>query len=269
MTMNFGRLLIEARIIAASLAALAFWGSASWASDSRTQAQPEETPEWWFRNTSYAWVTAQQGDLLVGAFAVPVKVGFSDMLASLDEIDMAFQGGVELGRGRWSAGVDLTYGKLSDRFAGDGTTFRTLRMEQAAWMVNPFVSYRLAISGDWQVDALVGARLNRLELDLAGQLVAGGEQAVGGSRTWTDPIVGVRAKRVLSEKWTIGFRADVGGFDFASRLTWQGYAGIGWQVTKSMAAAAGYRALATDYSRSGFAYDTLTHGPLVELVVSF
>lgn len=228
-----------------------------------------EDGDWWLRSTTYGWITMQSGDLRIGTLGVPVKIGLSDALASLDEIDMAFMGGFEAGRGRWSVGVDATYAKISDDFAGDGTTYSSLRLEQAAWMINPYAAYRLASQSEWKVDVIFGARYNSLEMDLVGRYVAGGQAAAGGRRSWTDPIVGFRGQKSLSEKLLLGFRGDIGGFGVASRFTWQGYVGLGWQLKPNMTASFGYRAISTDYSREDFASDTLTHGPLFGLMVKF
>lgn len=224
---------------------------------------------WWIRSTSYFWITAQSGDLRIGTLGVPVKIGFSDSLASIDEIDMAFMGGFEAGRGRWSVGVDLTYAKMSDRFLGDGVTYRTLRLEQAAWMINPYAAYRLAAPADWEFDLLAGARFNSLEMELGGESPAGVWTTASGRRSWTDPIVGLRGQTSLNEQLRFGFRADIGGFGIASQFTWQGYVGLGWQLSPSMTASFGYRGLGTDYSRGDFASDTVTHGPLIGLLVRF
>lgn len=147
--------------------------------------------------------------------------------------------------------------------------FRSFRTEQTQWMINPFASYRLAEGDRWQIDGLLGARINIFELDLTGRFVKGGQVTVGDSREWADPVVGLRGKWALSDNWSLAARGDIGGFGVSSDLTWGAYAGLAWKVTAHSTLALGYRALATDYSTRSFGSDTVLHGPLVGLVLSF
>lgn len=230
---------------------------------------PASDDGWWVHATSYAWLTAQKGDLRIGALSVPVDVSLSDTIDSFDEIDMAFMGGLEAGRGRWSIGVDLTYTKISDDFAADGNVFDSFRLEQTNWMINPFVSYQLVKEQGWHLDAILGARINIIEMDITGRFVGDRQITVGGSRDWVDPIVGLRGSRDLTDRLLVGFRGDIGGFGVSSDFTWQAYVGLGWKVTQRSTLALGYRGLGTDYSKGGFGSDIVTHGPLLGLQITF
>lgn len=230
---------------------------------------PANDDGWWFHSTSYAWITALQGDMRIGNLPIPVDVSFSDAIDGVDEIDMAFMGGLEAGRGRWSLGVDLTYAKISDDYAGGGNVFDSFRLEQTQWMINPFVSYQMVKASHWHLDAIAGARINIFEMDVTGRFASGGQVTVGGSREWVDPIVGLRGSWDLTDRLTAGFRGDIGGFGVSSDFTWQAYAGLGWKMTPRSSLAVGYRGLGTDYSRGGFGSDIVTHGPLIGLQITF
>jgi len=61
----------------------------------------------------------------------------------------------------------------------------------------------------------------------------------------------------------------IGGFGAASKLTWDVFAGVGYQFNPRFGVVAGYRALGVDYSNKGYVYDVVQHGPLVGLVGRF
>jgi hypothetical protein len=68
------------------------------------------------------------------------------------------------------------------------------------------------------------------------------------------------------------FRVDPnqeGSLVVASDLTAQGFAAIGYNWTRTISTAIGYRVLYTDDDRSGFVYDTTQQGPFASLGVHF
>ena len=224
---------------------------------------------WWFHSNSYGWLTAQSGDMHIANLTVPVKVGLDDAIAGIDELDMGFMGGLDFGRGRWSLGTDLTYMKASDSFPSSSAAFKSFGLEQSQWMINPFVSCQLLRSPHWQLDAIAGARINIFEMDVTGRFTTKEQVTIGGSRTWTDPIVGLRTRWDASDRLSFGIRGDIGGFGAASDLTWQAYAGLGWQITPRSIFALGYRALGTDYHSRNYGTDIVSHGPLIGLQFGF
>ena len=205
----------------------------------------------------------------IGNLTAPVDVGFDDTIDGIDELDMGFMGGLEAGRGRWSLGVDATYMKASDDFAGGNVIFESFRLEQSQWMINPFGSYQLIKADRWHLDAIIGARINIFEMDITGRFAQGGQVTVGGSREWIDPIIGFRSKWDITDRLSLGFRGEIGGFGASSDFIWQAYAGINWQLNSKVTLALGYRGLGTDYSSGNYANDTVTHGPLLGLIVTF
>jgi len=56
-----------------------------------------ETSGWSFRAAPYAWLTAIDGDIAVGPLSAPVDISFGD---TLDKLDMAYMGLIELGYDR-------------------------------------------------------------------------------------------------------------------------------------------------------------------------
>ena len=86
---------------------------------------------------------------------------------------------------------------------------------------------------------------------------------------WWDPYVGLRARYNFTPAiYAIG-RGDIGGFGVGSDLMWQAEAALGFQLTNSVFAELGYRALSFDYEKDGLTYDTITHGAQLTLGITF
>ena len=210
---------------------------------------------WNVRTNLYGWATSMNGDVTVRGFTAPVDVKFSDIL---DKIDFAFMGVVEVGRGDWSFAADLFYAKL-----GADKTVGPLRfdvgMEQ--FTGNFVVVRNLLDDGKTRFDVYGGVRVSYISTDLfIDRVFPTPDTNVSGSKTWVDPIIGVRVNRNLSEKLFLRGVADIGGFGIESDLTWQAYAALGYRLNEKSAISIGYRGLGTDYTDGPFAYDVISHG---------
>jgi hypothetical protein len=219
---------------------------------------------WNVRVASYGWFTAMNGDIAVMGNSAPVDVKFADIV---DKIDFSFMGVIEVGRGKWSFATDLFYAKLSAGNAVRNTQF-DVGMEQ--FMGNFVVVRNLVDDGTSRLDVFGGARVNYMSSDLEiDRPVPFPDISVAESKTWVDPIIGVRAQRNLSEKLFLRGVADMGGFGIASDFTWQAYVALGYRVTEKTSLSIGYRGIGTDYTDGGFTYDVTSHGLLLGLEHSF
>ena len=122
----------------------------------------------------------------------------------------------------------------------------------------------------------VGAQLNSIksELDLSVQDSSGTIKKSGGlTETWVDPEIIARVKLPLSEKWSLQFRGNIGGFGIGSKFAWQlqGYAG--YRFSKLFQLSAGYRVIGLDYEKGSgqdrFLYDMTTFGAVVRFGFNF
>lgn len=222
--------------------------------------------DWWFRVAAYGWVTAMDGDIGVGPITAPVDISMSDTLSSLD---MTYMGIVDVGYGKWSLAVDVTYAKLSQDLDGGGHLFDSFRFQQKQWMLTPIVAYNAVATDKYHMDVFAGARITILEVELTGRVEHGGEISSSNDTNWTDPIFGIRGQADLTDKIFFRYYGDIGGFGVSSDLTWQVFAGLGLKVTDHVNVAAGYRALGLDYSKDNLSIDTVTHGPVLGLEVRF
>lgn len=215
---------------------------------------------WNVRAAAYGWFTAMEGDVAIRGNTAPVDVKFSDIV---DKIDFAFMGVVEVGRGQWSVASDLFYAKLgADNSVGPNSF--DVGMEQ--FIGNFAVVRNVVDDGTTRFDVYGGARVNYMSSDLT---ITPAAINASQSKSWVDPIIGVRVNRNLSEKMFLRGVADIGGFGIESDLTWQAYIALGYRLSEKSALSIGYRGLGTDLTDGGFTYDVISHGLLLGYEYSF
>jgi hypothetical protein len=130
---------------------------------------------------------------------------------------------------------------------------------------------------DGHLDYLFGIRWWDNDLDVTvDPVLLPGTITKKGKEDWIDVIVGVRWLNNINEKWKIILRADVGGFGLESDFTAIVQAGGHYQMSDNWALDLQYKALWVDYESDDtpgqpgyFAYDTVTHGPLIGLIYKF
>jgi opacity protein-like surface antigen len=252
-----------------ALAVLATSGLAQAGSPAPTPVTIDPTPSgegWSFRAAPYGWLTAVEGDVTVGHLTTPVDISMAD---TLESVDMTFMGLFEVSYNRWSLGVDLIYGKLSQDIDGGGHLFDSFRFEQKQLFVIPAVSYRVIDNENYHMSIYAGARVTAMEVELTGRFARGGETTSSVDESWIDPLVGIRGQADLSDRWFFRYAGDIGGFGVNSDLIWNAFAGLGYNVNDSVGLILGYRALGMDYTQGAFTMDVVSHGPVMGLEVRF
>ncbi|HET6408075.1 MAG TPA: hypothetical protein VFG14_09355 [Chthoniobacteraceae bacterium] len=120
-----------------------------------------------------------------------------------------------------------------------------------------------------EVRRRVNAAKGRMEKRVANLLEKELNRSFSRGDDWWDPYIGLRARYNLSPTFYFIGRADIGGFGVGSDLMWQAEAALGLQLTPSIHAEFGYRALSLDYDHDGLTYDTITHGFQVTTGIEF
>jgi hypothetical protein len=132
-----------------------------------------------------------------------------------------------------------------------------------------FVAREIVPGFEW----MLGARYQELETDMdlsvAGQPVGSHDS----TRSWVDPIVGMRYHSTLGGNWSLNARGDIGGFGVGSDLAWNASVMVGYQVSSLVRLHLGYRALNVDFEDGGdsqrLAYDLSMYGPILGVAFSF
>jgi hypothetical protein len=217
--------------------------------------QLTDASEWTFDVTLYGLAAGMSGDLTVRGVNADLDVGFDTIW---DNLDFGAMGKVRAGYGRWGFAADVIYMGLEASKNG-------VRAEMDQWVVEPSVGYTVRPG----FEVLAGARYNNLNGEISGPF----GRHPSGTQDWWDPIVGANLAFPVSSKVTLAFRADIGGFDVGSDLTWQAFPSVNWRFSKLASLQAGYRWVYTDYETGSgatlFRYDILTQGPQLGVKLSF
>jgi hypothetical protein len=121
----------------------------------------------------------------------------------------------------------------------------------------------------WTLDLLAGGRWTSVDLDLKVLDIPVGKT----SESWIDPFFGVLIDGVLSEKWSLSMRGDIGGFGVGSDFSWNAYAILGYRINRRLSLVGGYKALRQDFEQGSGTHktkwDATLHGPILGLTIHF
>jgi len=224
---------------------------------------------WKYTADIYLFAAGVGGETKTGG---DVDIGFDTLLKDLD---MGFMGVLGARKGMWSLNADVIYLDVSADNSGQLTLPGSINIatsstaELKGWIVTPYVRYNLIDTEQGSLDAIAGARY--LYLDASLKLTTVGPIArrdarISGSGTAWNGIVGVRGRLNVAPKWYVPYYADVGTGE--SNLTWQLFAGVGYQF-KSFDAVVGYRYLAWNDIGIAVFKDLDLSGPLVGVKFDF
>lgn len=231
-------------------------------------AAQEVSDGWRFSLTPYLWLAGYEGDASGFPTGHPsdVTVDFGDVM---DNISGAFIGKGEIQYQRFGVIADVLYLKLSGDRTFDPANLPGLGTEVEIALTTSTLAafYRVHETDRLNVDLLAGARFSKakLEVDLALENRPGISRDV--SQTWTDPIVGVRAKQRIGERSSLTGYADYGGGDEST--VWQVYGAYDYAWTEKASVFVGYRHLSQDLKRNQLSYEITLSGPLVGLTYTF
>jgi hypothetical protein len=171
-----------------------------------------------------------------------------------------------------------------------GTVGAALSADYSYWTVEGGVMGELARyklghgpgETDTTLELLAGGRYWHQELDvdvaldgtlnIDGLIVSGSRAlAKSGGVKWIDPFIGARIHYTPSAGEEFIVRADIGGFGWASKFTWQAMATYNWFLMQhgglTLDGYVGWRALYVDYVEGSgierYEFDVLQQGPVV------
>ncbi len=231
---------------------------------------PVQADDWAFFVEPYLMVTSIEGDAGVGrATGAEVDVDFSTILDNLDIGAMIrFEGKNTNG---WGFILDYAFMDLSDDVVGSRGGVVDARIRQG--ILEALLTRETGRSG---LEIFAGFRWWDNDIDVAiDPAILPGSVVTKTDASWIDLVVGTRLTRALNERWTFRGRADIGGFGVESDFTAQIAAGASYDFNERYALDLQYKAVWVDFEegRSGqpgaFSYDTVTHGPIVGLMIRF
>ena len=221
----------------------------------------------------YLWMASMEGDMTVKGLTQSLELPFDEIF---DSLEAAFTFHFEaLYQKRWGFFVDYSLIDIKDSATGPGPFKANIEVDFDSKMAELGVIFRFHEDSRHILEALGGARFTDLEASISITGVPDPiPQFIAGDQNWWDPIIGLRYKWKMAEKWKLSLRGDFGlgfGAGDTSDTTWNAIGLIHFQPWKHVGFVGGYRALDVDYETGSginqFKYDMLMHGPL--LAVTF
>ena len=221
---------------------------------------------WRFRLAPYAWLTSTSGSIGAGPLSTDAQMDSSTILSNLQFGAMFV---AEVAYDRWSFENDLIYARFQTSKDTPGNNYGQLQGTLYELFWTSYLGYRVIQTDRFTMDLQAGFRMASMGLEL--ELTPGTRPGISRywTRTWIDPVVGLRTRTYLTDWLFVPIRGDIGGFGANSELTWQAFAGLGFQISRWAAIIAGYRSLGYNYDQANFEYNVNTHGPLLGFEVSF
>ena len=228
--------------------------------------------DWTFQLEPYLLASSIEGDVGLGRVTgASVDVDMNDILEVLDIGAMVhFEALRDSGLG---FAIDYGFMDLSADISGPRGGVVDASVRQG--VLEALLVNRTA-SGSGHVDYLIGLRWWDNDVDVTiDPAILPGTASADIERDWLDLVVGARWIHTVDDRWTFIARGDVGGFGLESDFTASLSTGFHFRMTESMILDVQYKATWVDYEDGSagqpgyFAYDTVTHGPLIGLVFDF
>jgi hypothetical protein len=243
-----------------------------------SQSEASDSKKWEFQVTPYFFAPSVDADTTVDGATVPLDLSFSDILDDFDVFGLSAR--VEANKGKWGFIFDGMYIDLDGDFSIEippPITGVDVDIEQT--VLDFAVSYRVVETPKLVFDPIVGARYTYLKqkINLNGNhpIVGPIGTELGQSEQWFEPFIGAKLAYILTEKWTLLFRGDVGGFGIgsASELTWNLLAGVDFRPWQRASFKFAYRIYNLDYETGSgtnkFGFDGTLHGPMLGVTFYF
>ena len=215
----------------------------------------------------YLWMASLEGDMTVKGLTQSVELPFDEIFDSLEAVfTFHFEA---LYKKRWGFFLDYNMIDLKDSATGPGPFKANIEVDFDNKIAELGVIFRFHEEGAHILEALGGARFTDLESTIRITGVPDPiPQVISEQQKWWDPIIGLRYKWQIAEKWKFSLRGDIGlgfGAGDTAESTWNAIGLIHFQPWKHVGFVGGYRALDVDYETGSginqFKYDMLMHGP--------
>lgn len=214
--------------------------------------------DWNYEASIYLFAPDTTTTIATPARTIEGKLSFSDALSNLD---FAFMGAFGASNGRWSFLADYMYTDLSFGSPPPGPAFASVDTSMTTQFLNGYVAYRVYDEPDVQVDLAGGFRWFGVKSSMTLQPVPpGGTNTINDS--WVDPVIGVRVRFAMSEKWAGTAFFDYGGFQ-SGEETWQALLTADYALNDNWVLRGGYRYLTVDHATNNTGSFSLTQSGLI------
>jgi len=231
-----------------------------------------QASDWSYTVELYMFGTTIEGDTSLGPIdGADVDIDFSDILETLKVGGMIHFEAVQ--KTGWGACLDYRLMDLESDISGPRGGVADVGVRQG--VLQGDLLYRVPLwKGD--LDYVISFRWWNNDFDVTlDPAVLPGSFSAKASEDWIDLAVGARWTVPLSEKWSLMVRGDIGGLGLQSDFTAFLFADVKYAMTEHWLLDIGYTATWVDYEtgtrgqRGYFAYNTVTHGPLLGIIYEF
>jgi hypothetical protein len=218
-----------------------------------------KTKNWDFQLAPfYLWAVNVEGDVTVRRATAPIDLDFGDIFDRLEGFLTAhFEAWY---KEKWGVLAELNYLSIGDE---QETRLLTLDVDFETAIAELGAFYRHT-HGSHAFEPLAGIRYTSMEVRVD---IVDTRLSLKETENWIDPMVGLRYKYHITDKWLVSARGDIGGFGVGSQFTWNLVGLLHFQPWKHVGFFGGYRALDVDFQKGSgidkFRYDVLMHGPLL------
>jgi hypothetical protein len=243
----------------------------------RATAAPSE--QTWVLFAPYVWMPAMHGTIGARGVTVPIDMNLDDVFKSLDDLNGAFMGHVEVGRGD----VGLIFDGMLMQLGPEGTLpgGGRLKADIGSTILEALAMKRIVNeeteAGHVSVDLLGGVRYYQVANNVRINPTVGPTIQADLTRHWVDLLVGARGAMTIAPGLQGFVRADFGGFGIgtSSDLAWNLTAGAEYSIESHPGSSLilGYRVLDIDETQKQgaqrFVYDVMLQGPFTAFAFRF
>jgi hypothetical protein len=217
----------------------------------------------------YFWPAGLNGDVSADNHTAHTSLKFRDIL---DDLKMGANGAFRISKGDWFLFNDFIYLDLAHKTSEDISSIPGASVD--ATLSTRVVTDMLVAGRKWEKpfswNLFAGARYfyGRVRLDAIERLGPYHAEALEvKTDEWVTPVVGAGVNLPINNKLSFNFTADAGAA--SKSFNWEVLPSISWKINEKISAEAGYRLLDIRHKENGFKIDTLMHGPIVGMKMSF
>jgi opacity protein-like surface antigen len=216
---------------------------------------------WKFELAPYFWGIGMDGT--VGLAPLPsadIDMSFGDIW---DNFESGIAAAGKVSKGPWLISGDFSYLDLSrsERMPGG----QKVQFDQESYIIMLAAGYRFDFGKAGKAEILAGGRYKQFDTDLS----IAGIGSRSGSHDWLDPLIGIDYSAPMTEKFSVEYLFNIGGFGVESDLEWEFYPRLKYAFTNNIAGMIGYRWMDTDYDNDGLEYNVTTSGWIAGLVFNW
>ena len=236
-------------------------GGYSGAQDSKHNCRGENC-NWQFELSPGAWFAWMKGDITAETLPGYINIGLGDKFKGPD---FSYFAEFEARKGKFILIGQFT----SINLTSDGTFSKGPYSSSHSTVRPLFILAGLAFdfyrNDEVEIELFGGGRWNYLRNEIETETVEGELKNEKGDRGFIDPLAGARFnyrpfKSGALEPLYMKIYFDVGGFGMVSKLSFQSYAALGYELNKTFSLRLGYRYLDINYIDDNYSHNSGIQG---------